>query len=72
VVVNLPLAQGGGEQSRPAAGGGQPEPASAEEIAAMLRAYAREGLSHVQLWLSPSTIAGLEWFATVLDLLDRG
>jgi alkanesulfonate monooxygenase SsuD/methylene tetrahydromethanopterin reductase-like flavin-dependent oxidoreductase (luciferase family) len=71
VVINLPLAQGEGEQSRPA-GGGQPEPPSAEEIAAMLRAYAREGLSHVQLWLSPSTIAGLEWFAAVLDLLDRG
>ena len=38
----------------------------------MLRGYAREGLEHVQLWLSPSTIAGLEWFKGVLDQLDHG
>ena len=37
----------------------------------MIRGYAREGLSHIQIWLSPSTIEGLEWFASVLDLLDR-
>ncbi len=37
----------------------------------MLRGYAREGLGHVQLWLTPNTIASVEWFAGVLDLLDR-
>ena len=26
----------------------------------MIRGYAREGLSHIQIWLSPSTIEGLE------------
>jgi hypothetical protein len=31
----------------------------------------REGLNHVQIWLSPSTIAGLEGLAAVLDLLDH-
>jgi hypothetical protein len=41
------------------------------EIAEMLRGYAREGLSHVQVWLTPNTLAGLEWFAPVLDLLDH-
>lgn len=71
VVVNLPMAQEQGRQ-RPSARGKQLEPASPEEIAEMLRGYAREGLSHVQLWLSPSTVAGLEWFAAVLDLLDHG
>jgi alkanesulfonate monooxygenase SsuD/methylene tetrahydromethanopterin reductase-like flavin-dependent oxidoreductase (luciferase family) len=58
VVVHLPLVQGQG---------GQPE-----EIAQMLRTYAQEGLSHVQLWLVPNTIAALEWFAPVLTLLDHG
>jgi alkanesulfonate monooxygenase SsuD/methylene tetrahydromethanopterin reductase-like flavin-dependent oxidoreductase (luciferase family) len=63
VVVNLPMMQGQG---------GQPEPTSPEDVAEALRGYAREGLSHVQLWLVPSTIAGLEWFAPVLNLLDHG
>lgn len=63
VVVNLPVAQGHAAPGTPA---------SPEEIAAQLHAYAREGLSHIQLWLSPYTVAGLEWFKTVLDLLDCG
>jgi alkanesulfonate monooxygenase SsuD/methylene tetrahydromethanopterin reductase-like flavin-dependent oxidoreductase (luciferase family) len=71
VVINLPIAQEQGRQ-RPPTRGKQPEPTSPEEIAEILRGYAREGLSHVQLWLSPSTIAGLEWFTAVLDLLDHG
>ena len=63
VVVHLPLMQVQGEQR---------EPVTPVEIAQMLRNYAQEGLSHVQLWLVPSTIAGLEWFAPVLNLLDHG
>ena len=46
-------------------------PTSPEEIAETLRGYAREGLSHVQLWLTPNTVKSLEWFKTVLDLLDH-
>jgi alkanesulfonate monooxygenase SsuD/methylene tetrahydromethanopterin reductase-like flavin-dependent oxidoreductase (luciferase family) len=46
--------------------GGRPE-----QIAGALRAYAREGLSHVQVWLSPCTPAGVESFAATLELLDR-
>lgn len=30
-----------------------------------------EGLNHVQIWLSPSTIAGQKWLAAVLDLLNH-
>lgn len=71
VVVNLPTAQAQVGQRSPAQGE-QPEPTSPGEIAEMLRGYAREGLSHVQLWLSPNTVAGLEWFTAVLDLLDHG
>jgi hypothetical protein len=62
------VAQGHGAQGH----GGPAQPASPEEIAETLRGYAREGLSHVQLWLSPTSLAGLEWFKAVLDLLDRG
>jgi alkanesulfonate monooxygenase SsuD/methylene tetrahydromethanopterin reductase-like flavin-dependent oxidoreductase (luciferase family) len=65
VAIDLPMAQA----QRSSAQGEQP--ASPGEIAEMLRGYAREGLSHVQLWLSPSTIAGLEWFKGVLDQLDH-
>lgn len=59
VVVTLPIAQGK-----------QPWPTSPEEVAETLRSYARAGLSHVQLWLVPNTLASLEWFKPVLDLLD--
>lgn len=63
IVINLPMAQ---------ARSGQPVTVSHEEIAHVLRGYAREGLGHVQLWLTPNTLASIEWFAEVLNLLDRG
>ena len=71
VAINLPMAQIQSGQ-RSSAQGEQPESTSPEEIAEMLRGYAREGLSHVQLWLTPNTIASLEWFKGVLDQLDHG
>jgi alkanesulfonate monooxygenase SsuD/methylene tetrahydromethanopterin reductase-like flavin-dependent oxidoreductase (luciferase family) len=43
-----------------------------EELAATLRVYADEGISHVQLWIEPVTPAGIAAFAPVLELLDRG
>jgi probable F420-dependent oxidoreductase len=43
-----------------------------ETIAEGLRAYAREGIAHVQLVLDPITLASLEELAPVLDILDRG
>ncbi|WP_151757683.1 LLM class flavin-dependent oxidoreductase [Dictyobacter vulcani] len=69
VVVKLPMAHGWSHSS---AQGKQPGPTSPEEVAEMLRSYARAGLSHAQLWLMPNTLASLEWFKTVLDLLDQG
>ncbi len=50
----------------------QPAAGSAAELAALLRAFAADGISHVQVWLDPNTEAGLEAFAPVLELLDRG
>jgi alkanesulfonate monooxygenase SsuD/methylene tetrahydromethanopterin reductase-like flavin-dependent oxidoreductase (luciferase family) len=42
-----------------------------ERLAEELRAYAREGVGHVQLWLEPNSLESLEAFAPVLELLDR-
>ncbi len=43
-----------------------------EELADSLRAHAAIGIGHVQVWLEPPTVAGVEAFAPVLELLDRG
>jgi alkanesulfonate monooxygenase SsuD/methylene tetrahydromethanopterin reductase-like flavin-dependent oxidoreductase (luciferase family) len=42
-----------------------------ERLAEEIRAYATEGIGHVQLWLEPNTLESLEAFAPVLDRLDR-
>ncbi|MDP9372274.1 MAG: LLM class flavin-dependent oxidoreductase [Chloroflexota bacterium] len=42
-----------------------------EAIAAGLLAYVREGATHLQLIPDPSTLAGIEALAPVLELLDR-
>jgi alkanesulfonate monooxygenase SsuD/methylene tetrahydromethanopterin reductase-like flavin-dependent oxidoreductase (luciferase family) len=41
-------------------------------LASALRAYAEKGVSHLQVWLEPNTLAGIEAFAAVLETLDRG
>jgi alkanesulfonate monooxygenase SsuD/methylene tetrahydromethanopterin reductase-like flavin-dependent oxidoreductase (luciferase family) len=43
-----------------------------EEMAAELRAYADEGIGHVQLVIDPITEASVAALAPVLELLDRG
>ena len=45
---------------------------SPEEIADALRAFAAIRMKHLQVWLEPNTVAGIEAFAPVLDILDRG
>jgi alkanesulfonate monooxygenase SsuD/methylene tetrahydromethanopterin reductase-like flavin-dependent oxidoreductase (luciferase family) len=45
---------------------------SPEEIAAGLRAYAAEGIGHVQLVVDPITEASVAGLAPVLELLDQG
>jgi alkanesulfonate monooxygenase SsuD/methylene tetrahydromethanopterin reductase-like flavin-dependent oxidoreductase (luciferase family) len=44
---------------------------STEELATVLRSYADAGIGHVQVWLDPNTVAGVEAFAPVLRLLDH-
>jgi alkanesulfonate monooxygenase SsuD/methylene tetrahydromethanopterin reductase-like flavin-dependent oxidoreductase (luciferase family) len=64
VFVDLPIAPG--REGWDALAG------SPEALAEGLRYYARAGFTHVQLWLEPATIAGIEAFAPVLELLDGG
>jgi alkanesulfonate monooxygenase SsuD/methylene tetrahydromethanopterin reductase-like flavin-dependent oxidoreductase (luciferase family) len=52
--------------------GGEPLTGSGEQIAAALRAFAREGINHVQIFLNPATAEGIEQMAAVLDCLYRG
>jgi alkanesulfonate monooxygenase SsuD/methylene tetrahydromethanopterin reductase-like flavin-dependent oxidoreductase (luciferase family) len=53
-------------------GQGQPQSGSAARLADLFRAYAAEGISHLQVWINPTTVAGIEQLAPVLEALDRG
>jgi alkanesulfonate monooxygenase SsuD/methylene tetrahydromethanopterin reductase-like flavin-dependent oxidoreductase (luciferase family) len=44
---------------------------SPEEIAAQLRAFAAEGISHLQIWTNPRTVEGVELLGPVLEALDK-
>jgi alkanesulfonate monooxygenase SsuD/methylene tetrahydromethanopterin reductase-like flavin-dependent oxidoreductase (luciferase family) len=48
-----------------------PAAGSSEKLASLLRGLGREGVCHAQVWLEPSTVAGIDAFAPVLELLDR-
>jgi alkanesulfonate monooxygenase SsuD/methylene tetrahydromethanopterin reductase-like flavin-dependent oxidoreductase (luciferase family) len=43
-----------------------------EQIAAVLRSFAAEGIGHVQLVIDPVTPAGVDALAPVLEALDAG
>jgi alkanesulfonate monooxygenase SsuD/methylene tetrahydromethanopterin reductase-like flavin-dependent oxidoreductase (luciferase family) len=45
---------------------------TSEDLAGILRAYAAAGISEIQIWLNPCSIAGMEAFAPVLELLGEG
>lgn len=44
---------------------------SPETMAAEIRAYADAGINHLQVWVNPTTVAGVEALAPVLELLDH-
>ena len=44
---------------------------SPEVLAEALQQYAEAGISQVQIWLEPTTVAGIETFGRTLELLDR-
>jgi len=49
----------------------QPLSGAPEEIAAGIRAFAAQGIGHLQLYLVPNTLRSIERFGPVLDELDR-
>jgi alkanesulfonate monooxygenase SsuD/methylene tetrahydromethanopterin reductase-like flavin-dependent oxidoreductase (luciferase family) len=55
-----------------ALGDATPLSGSPDALAETLRAYARLGISHVQLVLDPNTVEAIEAMVPVLELLDRG
>jgi alkanesulfonate monooxygenase SsuD/methylene tetrahydromethanopterin reductase-like flavin-dependent oxidoreductase (luciferase family) len=50
--------------------GGRPLSGTPEEMAAALRGFAREGITHVQIICAPNTTRGIAGFAPVLAALD--
>jgi len=66
VFLDLPTYTGRWSWSTPQ----PPDPHQPEEAADLLRGFAREGISHVMLWLDPCTPAGIDAFAETLALLD--
>ncbi|CAN5758027.1 LLM class F420-dependent oxidoreductase [soil metagenome] len=63
VAIDLPNAQS--QVSRSAITG------TPGELAESLSGIAAQGFSHVQIWLEPATMAGIEEFAATLELLDE-
>lgn len=49
-----------------------PQSGTPDQLAELLRAYARAGVAHVQLVLDPITTGSIAEFGPVLELLDRG
>ncbi len=66
VMIDFPGAYGRPGQVVPSLTG------TPEELAEEFRAYAREGVSHIQLYPDPCTIEGIEAIAPALALLDKG
>ena len=65
VLIDLPGSTGRPRETPPYVTG------DTEILAEFLRGHAREGISHVQVVLDPNTVAGVEAFGRVLEVLDR-
>ncbi len=72
VAVQVRMPGGGGRVQGDFADAGVPPLEGPPELMAEeLRAYAREGIGHVQLVLDPINLGSIEAFAPVLELLDH-
>jgi alkanesulfonate monooxygenase SsuD/methylene tetrahydromethanopterin reductase-like flavin-dependent oxidoreductase (luciferase family) len=67
VLIDLPNRVGHWEWLQPL----PPQRKEPAEIVDLLRGFAREGMSHVHVWLDPSSPEGIEAFAPILAELDR-
>jgi probable F420-dependent oxidoreductase len=72
VAVLVDVFGGGVVPSGLTANGNPPISGTAEQLAETLRAFAAEGVSHVQLYPLPLSLKGVEGLAPVLEVLDRG
>ncbi len=73
VAILMRVSGGSGRiQGDDAQGAMRPLEGAPEDVAEGLRAYAREGISHVQLVLDPITLDSIRAAALVLRELDRG
>jgi alkanesulfonate monooxygenase SsuD/methylene tetrahydromethanopterin reductase-like flavin-dependent oxidoreductase (luciferase family) len=68
VLIDLPQRVGHWEWLQPL----PPIKKEPKEIVELLQGFAREGISHVHVWLDPSSPEGIEAFAPILEDLDRG
>jgi alkanesulfonate monooxygenase SsuD/methylene tetrahydromethanopterin reductase-like flavin-dependent oxidoreductase (luciferase family) len=51
---------------------GNPLGGSVDAVADQIRAFATAGVGHMQVWLDPLSMGGIDGFAQVLESLDRG
>ncbi len=49
-----------------------PATGTPEQLAELLRGYARSGVGHVQIFTAPMSMAAIDFFAPMLEILDRG
>lgn len=70
--IDLPGSCNGSSAVRAYRAARAPIRGTTEAMADRLRRLAEAGISHVQLWLEPNTMAGVDAFRSVLELLDRG
>jgi alkanesulfonate monooxygenase SsuD/methylene tetrahydromethanopterin reductase-like flavin-dependent oxidoreductase (luciferase family) len=70
--VNLPNYDASADTELLAAARSQAISGDPAELAERLRAYARAGVQHVQLWIAPNNLAGIEACGRMLEELDRG
>jgi alkanesulfonate monooxygenase SsuD/methylene tetrahydromethanopterin reductase-like flavin-dependent oxidoreductase (luciferase family) len=72
LLVDLPGSEAGAEWLRRfRCFSKQPASGTPEQLAELLQTFARDGVHQVQLWLEPNTMAGIDAFAPVLEILDR-
>lgn len=78
VVLDLPIREPGRDgrastrgATAPGVDATRPMSGTVEEMAELLRGYEAQGISHVQAWIDPTDLAGLDWFAGVLEVLRR-
>jgi alkanesulfonate monooxygenase SsuD/methylene tetrahydromethanopterin reductase-like flavin-dependent oxidoreductase (luciferase family) len=65
VLIDLPGRRGRPRETPPCVTG------DVETLAEILHGHAQDGISHVQVVLDPNTVAGVEAFGRVLEVLDR-